>query len=273
MMRHRGPRIHLATPVALFVAGILLVLAPSAVAPSSAPVIPSIPGLEKARFRVVVEGTAQAAKDEDWSASSPCLVIINARVEEKTTYQRGRGVVMVFTRLGKGPRAPVIIQRAGRAGDSTLALKVTTTRTASGYATRANPVTGGGVCAPLSEDLTKGPDCGKPDVDTQNVGLLYSRGLLDIRLLGLGALPESDCPHSEIRGGIPALEFGRPTPPKLPQFAIPPGVIFGTKKVIVRATDSGPRKSGPKTVTIGNLVGTISEFGSNRATIRLIRVP
>lgn len=44
---------------------------------------------------------------------------------------------------------------------------------------------------------------------------------------------------------ILALEFRWPTPPKLPQLAIPPGVIFGTKKVIVRATDSGSRKSGP----------------------------
>ena len=258
------------------IAAALVAASGAAAAPTvpGAPAIPSVPGSETARFKVVVEGTATAAKDEDWSALIPCTVLINARIEETTTYRRGKGVVMEFVRLGKGPRAPVIVRRAGRRLDASLALTTTTTRKASGSASRQNPPEGG-VCDPRTEDLTKGPDCGKPFVDTVKAGLLYDRprGLLSLETKGLGALlPELDCPHSEIRGGIPSLRFAWPSQPKLPQFSIPPRVIFGKKRVIVRTEESGQRKEGPTSGTVGGLSFTVSDFGSNRATIRLIRV-
>jgi hypothetical protein len=110
-------------------------------------------------------------------------------------------------------------------------------------------------------------------VDKVNVGMLYNRSLLSLKLNGLSPLPDIECPASEIRGGIPNLEFAWPTPPRIPQMILPPGVIFGTRKVIVMHSDSGPLSRPAQTVAIGSLTGTVSDFGRNRATIRLIRVP
>lgn len=234
-------------------------------------VIPTIPGSETARFKVVVEGTAKAVKREEASAALPCVVAITSRVEEVTTYERGRGVVMEFVTLGPGPRAPIVIQRVGRSLDASLALTITTVRTSTGTASRQNPP-GGGVCDPRTEDLSQGPDCGKPDVSTGKSRLLYdrSRGSLSLEMRGLGSVLEIDCPASELLPGVGNLKFGWPLAPKLPPFALRPGVIFGTKKVILLDEFAGPPK---KVEPYGGVFsGTRTDFGSNRAKIRLVRV-
>jgi hypothetical protein len=266
--------------IALSALAVLVVVGTAGAASSAAvptppgfPPIGPIPGSKTAKFKVVVEGEATAVKEEDWSSLTPCVVSIHARIEETTTYRRGRGVLMEFVTLGPGRRAPIILQRVGRRFDASLALVVTTTRTAEGSASRQNPPEGG-VCDPRTEDLSQGPDCGKPDVSTRNSRLLYdsARGLLSLQLRGLAPVLELECPHTEIRGGIPSLKFGWPSAPKLPQFNLPRRVIFGKAKVIVRSESVGPVKKGPETAAIGALTGTLSDFGNNKATIRLIRV-
>ncbi len=234
-------------------------------------VIPTIPGSETARFKVVVEGRAQALKREELSSAVPCVISITSRVEEITTYDRGKGVVMEFLTLGPGPRAPIVIQRVGRSLDASLALRITTVRTSTGTASRQNPP-GVGVCDPRTEDLSQGPDCGKPDVSTGKSRLLYdrSRGSLSLEMRGIGNLPEIDCPVSELLPGIADLTFGWPLAPKLPRFSLRPGVIFGTKKVILLDEFADP----PKQVETlaGLLSGTRTNFGNNRVKIRLVRV-
>jgi len=273
---HRRSPFALAPLAALVAAGLLLAgraAAPPAVPPGPAlPDFSKIPGARVAHFKVIVEGTATAAKDEDWAAETPCTVSINARIEETTTYRRGKGVVMEFVQLTKG--GPVIVQRKGRSYDASLALTTTTTRTSSGTAIRTDPPNGPGVCAPLTEDLSQGPDCGKPQVDTAKAGLVFTNGLLSIRPRALGALVEIDCPTSQVRGGIPSLYYAWPTPPPLRPFRVSAATIFAkTPKVIVETRTTGVLKKGPQTAVIGSLHGTVSEFGRNTLTLRMIRVP
>lgn len=260
--------------LAFIVAAGLLVADGAAAAPTLPPGFPpigAIPGSKSARFKVVVEGTTTAVKEEDASELIPCAISIHARVEETTTYRRGKGVVMVFDRLGKGPRAPVIVHRVGRRLDATLALVVTTVRTAEGTASEQNPPEGG-VCGSHTEDLSQGPDCGKPVKDTVNVGMLYRGSLLSIEPVGFNPLLVIDCPGSDLRPGLDSLVFGWPEQPKVPKFIVPPGVIFGTTKVIARSVESGLVKDGPTSGAIGGLTFTTSDFGKNHLTIRLIRV-
>ena len=78
--------------------------------------------------------------------------------------------------------------------------------------------------------------------------------------------------------GLDNLRFGWPTPPAvdLLQVFVPPRVIFGSAKVIVRTlvVRPSPRKKGPVTVSLGGIAGlTFTDFGTNRMTLRLIRVP
>ena len=65
------------------------------------------------------------------------------------------------------------------------------------------------------------------------------------------------------------LQFGWPVPPKIPQFALPRGLISGKRKAIVLSVASDLGKKGPVTSVMGTLSETRTDFGRNRATIRL----
>lgn len=273
------------SPIAIVALAALLAGAGVAAAPPSPPGIPpigSIPGAQTARFRVVVEGTATAAKDFAGGSTAPCVISLQGRVQETTTYRRGKNVVMEFTRVGP----VVLVHRKGRLTDASLNLKVRTTRTASGSASRADvpgaPVT---ICPALNEDLSQGAECGKPQVVNVRAGLLYGKGHLRLALNGADAIgfTAPDCPTSQIVGGLDGLRFGWPTPLAFDQMTvfIPPAQIFGTAKVkpprvIVRTFQvrPTPRRVGPQTFTLpGDIVRlTSTDFGTNRLTIRLIRV-
>lgn len=269
-------------PVALI--GLTL-LGTASAAPVPTPVIPpigAIPGAQTARFKVVVEGAATAAKDFAGGSTAPCVISLQGRVQETTTYRRGKNVVMEFTRVG----AVVLVHRKGRLTDASLNLKVRTTRTASGSASRTDvpgaPVT---ICPALNEDLSQGAECGTPQVVNVRAGLLYEKGHLRLALNGADGLgfTAPDCPTSQIVDGLDGLRFGWPEPPAAGQMRvfIPPAQIFGTAKVkpprvIVRTFQvrPTPRRVGPQTFTLpGDIVRlTATDFGTNRLTIRLIRV-
>ena len=250
------------------------------------PVIPQIqlpPGSKTVHFKVIVEGRLTATKNEDLTNQDgvTCTVAIHSTVEETTTFQRGKGLVLEFVRIGKGKRAPIIVQRAGRKKDTSHILRVKTKRTAVGTATRTPPPgIPAAVCPPLTEDLSQGPDCGKVLEDTERASFQYIRpasgvGLLHLSLSPLGALPANDCPFSTITPGIDSLLFGWPTPVMKDKMRVPitPAQIFGTKRVIVETFDTGIINAPPERVAIGSLNGLRTNFGSNKVTFRLIRVP
>lgn len=280
MTRRRRP------PIARAALAVLLLFAGGAAAlptPPSIPAIPLPPGSATAHFKVFVEGRMTATKNEDLGSSdgTTCTVQIHSTVEETTTFQRGKGVVLEFVRLGKGKRAPVIIQRAGRNRDASLILQARTKRTSLGSASRADPP-GAPVsfCDPRVEDLTQGPDCGKIVTDTERASFLYSRpkpgiGLLRLALSPLAALPEIDCPVSVISPGLDSVLYAWPNPIKRNAMVVPisPARIFGTRRAIVETFDTGVLSDPPETVNLGSISGQRTNFGSNRVTIRLVRVP
>lgn len=189
--------------------------------------------------------------------------------------------MLEFLRIGKGPRAPILVKRPGRRGlDTSLILTVKVTRTADGSATRADPPGAPvSICSPVAEDLAQGPECGKPRVEKVKAALLYTRprpslGLLKVQLNRLLPLSDIECPVSEVRPGIDFMKFGWPTPVMRNELKVPisPGQIFGTRRVIVGRFDSGLISTGPVNAAIGTLTGTVTDFGSTTLTVRLIRV-
>jgi hypothetical protein len=248
-----------------------------------APAIPATPSIElpagskTAHFTVIVEGQITATKNETLGFADPnaCSVSINATLNETTTFRRGRGVVLEFVRLGKGSKAPIIVQRRGRRFDTSHILRLTTTRTSVGSAERFGPPALAAVCMPMVEDLSQGPECGKPVADTQRASFSYFRDVLKLSLAGLGALSEIDCPASQIHPGVTAMLFGWPTPARgdKMQILLPRGLIFGTRRVIVKSVDSGIIRTPTEAVTVGALTGNRTNFGRNKVTIRLVRVP
>lgn len=273
------------SPTALVALALLVGSTGVATAPPSPPAIPVIPlppGSVKARFKVFVEGRATARVDLVGASAAPCVISIDGHVKEVTTYQRGRGVVMEFVRLGKAPGAPVLIQRAGRSGDSSLALKVRTTRTATGAATQTDfPGAPVPICPPISEDLSAGPECGIAQIENASAGLLYGgrSGILRLQVnpsAQIGFEPP-DCPVSELADHLASMAFGWPTPAAVErmEFVIPPRRIFGSRKVIVASltVSPSPRRKGPTTFVSGVVQLTKTDFGTNTVTIRLVRVP
>lgn len=272
--RHPQPRRPLLVAVVACTTSLLLPVVASAVGPVPGfPNIPTVPGQQTARFKVVVEGTARATKDEVVTSSDPtmCSVEITSRLEEQTEYRRGKGVLMEFVRLTPG--APVLIQRPGRVGDSSLAVQVTSTRTSRGTARRYGSVPE--ACPPVTEDLAASPECGKPDVTTANVGLIYQGGLLKLRTPRLGLATTSECGATTVKGGVEHLLFSwlEGTPRQPAPAGLSPAAIFGTRRVLVLNMPSVPAVKGPLTNTLGHVTSTVTETGRNRATVRLIRVP
>jgi hypothetical protein len=258
------------------IAIVLLALGASGACASAATsaALPPIPGSETARFRVVVEGTGTAVTDEDLGGSTAvCVADVNQHLTETTTYQRGRGVIVEFTRLGSGRRAPIILRRSGANVGAVLTVVVKTTRMSSGTASRT-PAAGvpPEACPPVTEDLSQGPECGKPVGSTAKAGLTFFQGNLKLRFLGLPLLLEIDCGGGQVRGGLPDLRYGWPTPPALRGVLLTAGEIFGRRRVIVKTLDSGQARSTQQ-LTLGPLSGNATHFGRNRVTIRLIRVP
>lgn len=236
---------------------------------------PSVPGAETARFRVVVEGLSRTTTDLDAGGTSGvCSAEINAQVTETSTYQRGRGVIVEFVRFGTGGRAPILLRRAGRFGPATFSVDVAVTRTASGFASRT-PAAGipQEACPPVTEDLSRGAECGKPETlkTTASLTLTSARGLR-LRTTGLGTLLDIRCPDGAVVAATDVdLALGWPTPPTLRDRAVPLGQIFGSRRVIIMRLDSlQKRQAGP--ISAGPVSGSATHFGRNRATIRLIRV-
>ncbi len=232
--------------------------------------VPTVPGAQTERFRLVVEGEVRAVSDLDLGATTAvCTAQVNAHMVERATWRRGRGVVVQFTRLGAGRSAPVLMTRVGSARPQ-FTVVVTSTRTSSGSATRT-PVGPPEACPPLTEDLSKGPECDAPKVTRAAVSILYAGGTLRIQQTGLGALVEIECPVSEVAGGALDVRYAWPGPPPVRAASLPRPLIFGKRRAFVVRTDS-PRRRDTRTIALGPLSGSATDFGHNRVTVRFIRL-
>ena len=125
---------------AIFASG----LGAAAAGASSTPTFPPIPEIhvhlpkpsERARFNVVVEGKATDTITSQLSGETgTCRYKEDGNVKDVSTYLRGKGAT-----IGARPLRPRgLIHRSGRESDSTLAVVVSTVRTAEGHSS-AEPV-------------------------------------------------------------------------------------------------------------------------------------
>ncbi|MGD9571346.1 MAG: hypothetical protein AB7V62_05640 [Thermoleophilia bacterium] len=235
------------------------------------PVLPPIPGSQTERFRLVLEGETLAIRDLDVGGTNTlCNATVNANITERATWRRGRGVTVAFTRLGTGRRAPILVRRVGSRGIPLFTVVVQATRTSSGSGVRT-PLGPPEACPPVTEDLSKGDECGIPQDLRSNVSLEYLQGHLEVKLRGLGSVTDIRCPVSEVYGGTPELEYSWPTPPDLREGVLPASRIFGRARAFAVRLTAVPARS-TETITRGNLTGSATDFGRNRVTVRFIRL-
>ena len=247
--------------------------------------VPSVPGIppinvhlpapqEKAIFDVIVEGEATDNLVSTLSGETgTCLFTEDATVDETLTYQRGRGVKVEFDRYG----SEALVHRKGRKTDSSLAVKLSQTRKATG-GSQVTPARPPLPCSVPPVDLGQNGDCGKAFHDDGKMLLSYESGGLRLtvgRSNGLSPVfEENKCGQDPQTGITDQSEMTWPTMPPLERAHLGIGEIFGHRHVIVlklRSSDVGKPKTERREVPGPPFKGNQVETAFNKATVRLIR--
>ena len=279
-IRSRSIRVCLLGAFAAFAA--IAVAGTASAFPGLPPGVPTPPHVklpkpdQTAVFDVVVEGKATDHLVSSMSGkSSTCLVTEDGTVDSTTAYLRGRGVTLEFDRYGK----TILIHRSGRKTDTTLAVKVTEKRTATG-GTNYSPAVPAAPCSVPPFSFADNPDCGKSFNESGAMQLSYEHRSLGLQVTpatkrGGAFLSENTCGEAPTTGIQEPFELNWPTPPRLePSPGVSPGEIFGHKHAIVsllRSSDVGKPKKAHRSFGLAPLTGTLDESAFNKATVRLIR--
>lgn len=210
--------------------------------PGGTPTIPAVPGQEKARFKVVVEGVASssALANGGGDGGAGCNVTIkDVDIDERFEYGRGRGVTMEFVRFRAAGRQVISLQRSGRAGDASFAVrgKIQRTVDADGLLTRA-PIITGHPCPVATEHPAASEGCNREYSMSADMKFVYGahKGKLALQPTSTEGLrnlitPVSECPASQIFGGLDGIvSHPWPTPLKLPAQRLRASTIFGKRR-------------------------------------------
>jgi hypothetical protein len=273
--RHRGL-------VIVGLAALVALLLLPATGGTAAPSIPGLPHVHlpkpdaKAVFDVIVEGKARDINHSQLSGTSgTCLVQEDGHVTENDTYLRGKDVKIDFLRYGH----TIVMKRdrSGQLGDTSLAVKVTIHRTATGGSSfsPANPPV---PCTAPGVELSKNPDCGKNIPWPGAATVLGWDGRLSLEVSPNTQRKNFNsvdrCGEDPQTGITDALQWAWPQPVKLSTGSLSSKEIFGharSFKVFLHNSDIAPAQSN-RHVSYGSLSGTVTDTGSSSATVRFIRV-
>lgn len=230
----------------------------------------TLPGSETVTFKLVVEGQvfALGSRMIDNEDLGVCNVQLSEVIDEKTEFNRGKGLLMEFVRYHERGKTLYAAQRAGRNGDSSFALVYSLKRTASGKAT-VRPAFPPAPCFMHNEDLSSNPSCDKEYTGTSNWGLRIKGSTFSIRPAKGTGRPISACGAAQQFGGLENLAYQWPVAAPLSFQPLPIAKLFGNTrqfKVTLREPhDDLKRTSGP--------LALHDVAGPGFAYVRFIRVP
>jgi hypothetical protein len=177
----------LITQAAAAAAVVLVAFASQAAAQApEQPTLPDIPTTDVARFKMTIDGLQRGEFSHSWTPGNACNWHSEGTLVEQWEFQRGKAVVMEFSRLA--PRV-ILLRRAGRpAGDSAFAAPGFVTREGTGFFDMG-PEGCGGMHSLVS------PDCGKRFPVKSDLRLLWLSGKLRLERSGatFRANPAEDC--------------------------------------------------------------------------------
>jgi hypothetical protein len=257
----------------------------AAQASGGAPETPTIPEIhihlpkppkpqETASFKLVVEGKATSELKSQLSGpTGPCLYEEDGTVNDTTTYLRGKGVIVQFDRYG----GEVLIHRAGRETDSSLAVTVATERTATG-GSHASPASPALPCSVPPFELAQNKDCGQTFDEQGAMFLSYDAPALTLSITSTTTLTGGSPDECGVdpQTGLPA-DFLKawPVPPKLEFGHLSLASIYGHAHALaipLLSSDIHVRQKQTRKVgSQGGIGGTLTETAFNEATVRLIR--
>lgn len=260
------------------VVAILLAAAGTAAAqvPPRPPQIDELPPLPKApteTFDVIVEGEGSASRQVDGDGNSGiCSISSHTASAERYEYGRGRGLRVVFTKLGTGRGSVVLMKRAGRRLPGVdFNVRARLDASAQGEAKRFGPVP----CEPTTEQVGDERGCGKGLRRSATWALGYARGnlSLDVKEDQLPPLPGSgvSCGTNGVETFSQQPVFGWFGPPELKPAALPKRLIFGSRRAFVSRLSSGEIQrqfDSPNPAFAARAL----ETAEHRAVVRFIRV-
>ncbi|MBS1878600.1 MAG: hypothetical protein JST31_03710 [Actinobacteria bacterium] len=175
----------------------------------------------------------------------------------------------------------IVVTRAGRIGDSSLATKVENSRTAEGGSHFA-PFDPNLPCLVPTYEFSSNGGCGKTFTSSGDLSFSYSaRGLgLEVtrstkRKSGFGN--PNGCGEDPQTGINEPFTLAWPTQPKLESSpSVTARELFGGRHAIIallRNSDVGKPVKVRTRLGIAPLTGSEEESATNQATVRLIRVP
>lgn len=272
-------------PVVVLVAVLGLVAtqvgAASAQGVPTVPAIPTIPGQETARFKVVVEGTAISSAEANGGGDggAGCNVTIkDVDITERFKYGRGKGVTMEFVRFKAAGRQLITLQRSGRVGDASFAVrgKISRTVVADGLVMRA-PLAGRteSTCPSVTEHPAASEGCNREFSESADMKFVYGARAGMLKLTPTSKLrplsPVSDCPESQIFPGLPGLvAVSWPNPLSLPAKRLSTRTIFGSAerfKLVFRTFSLDESEPFPAGFT-----GKIDRSANHNAIVRFTRL-
>ena len=226
------------------------------------------PGAMLVTFKLVVEGVAQDIGHRNATGElGPCAVALQETINERTDFQRGKGVTMEFIRYRQHGQMKYAIQRVGRNGDASFALVYSLSRTATGNTTWT-PVFAGPCLR--DEDFSKNSDCGKTFKGTSNWGLKLKGTEFSLAPLGIGGnfVAISECGKSSEFNGLENLFYQWPEPASLGVTSLPLAKLFGHTSQFKLQLKSGFLSNKAKSMVAG-VTETQTDLGSTFATVRL----
>lgn len=247
------------------------------------PGAPTIPGQETARFKVVVEGESRTYAEVASATSglTGCNVAVKRiTIDEQVVYGRGKGVAMEFVRFRAAGRQVITLQRSGRAGDASFAVKGTIARAVAraGLVTRApaDP-RGEPVCPTATETPAARPGCNTTFPLSADMKFVYGARAATLKLaptaselLG-GPSPVVDCPSSEIFPGLSGLvAHFWPAALTLPAERLSTRRIFGSRRTFKVVFHN---KKPDKIEQLGQvLTGSVNRYSAHDAVVRFTRL-
>jgi len=263
---------------ALIAMTILLTAAGAAAAqvPPRPPQIDELPPLPKApteTFDVIVEGEGSASRRVDGDGNSGICSITSHTVSvERYEYGRGRGLRVVFTKLGAGRQSAVLMKRAGRRLPGvTFNVRAKLDASAQGEAKRFGPAP----CQPTTEQVGDERGCGRGLRRAANWALGYAQGKLslDVKDDPIPPLPGSGagCGMNGVETFSQQPVFGWFGPPQLKRTPLPRRLIFGSRRAFVVRLSSGDIEKqfdSPNPAFAARAL----ENAEHRAVVRFIRV-